>query len=289
MSVQIRPARQSDADAVAAFLNRHMDQRISVERWRRLFHLPWPLPAGAPDYGRIALSHGEVVGFISRIYSERSIAGRRELIANLSSWYLRKDHRKGSLGLRLYRELLEDRGQATYTALSIARRTYSLYDRWGFDMLDQHRWLWRRDASAADEVDVLTDWHAVAEEVDAQQQQMLHDHRHGDVWPALIRTVDGDCLAVMTVKRKGDDVLYFDVLHLSRPDLFERHAVQIANRLLPDNRAVLAADARFLSAPPPGGERVPIAVPRRYLSDRISPRALDFMYSEVVLLDLKLS
>jgi len=290
MSVQIRPALQSDADSVAVFLNRHMDARIPVERWRRLFHFPWTMPAGGADYGRVALSGGEVVGFISRIYSERTIEGRRELVANISSWYLRKDHRKGSLGLRIYRELLEDRGLATYTVLSIARRTYSLYDRWGFGMLDEYRWLWHRDTSPPmGTVEVLTDRREIELAVDTEHKRLLHDHRDADLWPALIRTADGDCLMVVTAKRKGDDVLFLDVLHLSRPGLFEKNVMQIANQLLRDDTSVLAVDSRFLSAAPPGGERVPIRVPRRYLSDRISPQALDLMYSEVVLLNLKLS
>ncbi len=287
MTVEIRPAQQSDADAVAVFLNSHMDKRIPVERWQSLFHLPWPLPDDAPDYGRVALSSGEVVGFISRIYSERVIGGRRELIANISSWYLRKDHRKGRLALRLYRELLEDRGPATYTVLSIAERTYPVYDRWGFGVLDEHRWLWRKSTSVSNAIDVLTDEHTIALAVDAQQQQMLLHNRGNDLWPALIHTAEGDCLAVLSTHHKRSGTLFFDVLHLSRPEIFERHVTEIADRLLPDEQSVLAVDSRFLSATPPGGERIPIHVPRRYLSDRLSPASLDMLYSEFVLLDLK--
>jgi hypothetical protein len=289
MNAQIRPALQSDADAVAVFLNRHMNARIPVERWRSLFHLPWAMPADGLDYGRVAVSRGEVVGFAGRIYSERFIEGQRHLIANLNSWYLRKDHRKGKLGLRLHQEMLETRGQASFTVLSIARRTYPIYDRWGFGMLDEDRWLWRRGAPSTNTVEVLTNRDSFEKELDTHQQQMLHDHREADLWPALIRTDAGDCLAVITAKRKGDDVLFLDVLHLSQPKTFEDNAPQIANRLLRDDNSVLAVDSRFVSADPPGGERVPIPVPRRYLSDRLSPAALDIMYSEVVLLNHKLS
>jgi GNAT superfamily N-acetyltransferase len=289
MSVCIRPAYRSDADAVAAFLNRHMNPRIPPRRWRNLFHFPWALPAGGVDYGRVALADGEVVGFISRIFSERMIKGRRELIANISSWYLRKDYRRGSLGMRLYRQLLDERGPATYTVVSIARRTYPVYDRWGFGMLDRYRWLWRRSSSPTDDTEVIIDRRRIERALNEEQRKMLADHRGFDLWPALIRTPDGDCLAVLTAKYKGDDVLFLDILHLSRPDLFERCARQVANRLLPAGKSVLAVDARFVSAAPLAAERVPIAVPRRYLSDRVAPRALDFMYSEIVLLNLKLS
>lgn len=289
MNAQIRPALQSDADAVAVFLHRHMNARIPVERWRNLFHLPWAMPADGPDYGRVAVSHGEVVGFAGRIYAERIIEGRRHLIGNLNSWYLRKDLRQGSLGLRLHKEMLDTRGQASFTVFSIARRTYPIYDRWGFGMLDESRWLWRRDSSSANTVEVVTDRETIEKEIDAHQQQMLHDHREADLWPALIRTDAGDCLAVITAKRKRDHMLFLDVLHLSRPELFESNATQIANLLLPDDNSVLAADARFLSPNPSGAERVPIPVPRRYISDRLAPGALDFMYSEIVLLNHKLS
>ena len=290
MSAQIRPALQSDADAIAVFLNRHMNAKIPVERWRRLFYLPWGIPADVTDYGRVAVSRGEVVGFAGRIFSERIVEGQPELIGNLNSWYMRKDHRKGRAGLQLHYELLETRGRATLTTLSIAERTKAIYDRWGYGILDRHRWLWRRDAATpANPVEVLTDRHAIEREVDANQRQMLHDHRDADVWPALIRSAEGDCLTVLTSKRKTDEVLFLDVLHLSRSDVFEKNAAQIANVLLPEDNAVLAADSRFLSEAPWGGERVPIPIPRRFISDRVAPRSLDFMYSEVVLLNLKLS
>jgi hypothetical protein len=185
--------------------------------------------------------------------------------------------------------MLDTRGQASFTVFSIARRTYPIYDRWGFRMLDESRWLWRRDSASANAVEVVTDRESIEKEIDAHQQQMLYDHREADLWPALIRTDAGDCLAVITAKRKRDHVLFLDVLHLSRPELFEQNAAQIANLLLRDDNSVLAVDSRFVSADPPGGERVPIPVPRRYISDRLSPAALDIMYSEIVLLNHKLS
>ena len=290
MSAQVRPALQSDADAVAVFLNRHMNAKIPVERWRRLFYLPWSTPADASDYGRVAISRGEVVGFAGRIFSERIIDGRPELIGNLNSWYMRKDHRKGRVGLKVHYELLENRGRATLMTFSIAERTKAIYDRWGFAMLDRYRWLWHRNPAApADTIEVVTDRAAIEREVDANQQQMLHDHRDADVWPALIRSSAGDCLAVLTSKRKQHDVLFLDVLHLSRPDIFESSAMQVANLLLEDDQSVVAVDSRFLSETPPGAERVTIPVPRRYISDTLEPRSIDHLYSELVLLNLKLS
>ena len=287
MKVEIRPAHQADADRVAVFLNRHMDKRIPAEHWRRLFHLPWPLPADAPDYGRVAVSGGEVVGFVSRIYSERTINGRRELIANLSSWYMRKDLRKGRIALRLYRELLDDRGHASYTILSVAKRTYPVHDRWGVGVLDAHRWLWRRNSTDTNAVEVLTDVQAIDQAVTSEQQQMLHYHRSGDLRSALLRTAHGDCLIVLTIHHKRDEVFFYDVLHLSEPALFERHAAAVANLLLPNEQSALAVDSRFVSDSPPGGERIPIYVPRRYVSDHLTPASLDMLYSEFVLLDLK--
>jgi len=289
MSASIRPANLADADAVAVFLNRYMNPRIPVTRWRNLFTFPWAVPREATDFGRVAVSDGEVVGFISRIYSQRLIDGERHLVANISSWYQRKDHRRGNLGLRLYRELLQDRGPATYTVLSIARRTYPLYDRWGFSVLDESRWLWRRQSAPGRDVEIVTDVALIDRAVDSEQRRMLRDHRGFELWPVLVSTPDGDCLAVLTAKHKGEDELFLDVLHVSRPEILMRYGGAIANRLLPEGKAVLAADARFLPGPPIGAECVPIAIPRRYLSDGLEPGALDLMYSETVLLNLKLS
>ena len=77
-------------------------------------------------------------------------------------------------------------------------------------------------------------------------------------------------------------------MYSSDLELFVDCAQVLANKLLPDAPAVLAADGRFVKQPPAGIEREPLPVARYYVSQRVTPHEIDHLYSELQLLDLKL-
>ena len=58
--------------------------------------------------------------------------------------------------------------------------------------------------------------------------------------------------------------------------------------MLPDSPSVLAADGRFVSEPGVDVVREMLPVPRYFKSERVQPREVDHLYSELQLLDLKL-
>jgi hypothetical protein len=117
---------------------------------------------------------------------------------------------------------------------------------------------------------------------------MLQDHVGLPVHPVLISAGDGSCLAVFSVKKKGEDVTYFDALHLSDPGFFAAHAQAIADSLLPPGKAALAVDRRLLAGHGADGTVESIPVARYYKSQRLAPSEVDNLYSELLLLDLKL-
>lgn len=290
MSVELRPAGPADAEAVAAFLHRGMNAKIPEERWRRLFAPPWPLPPDIPDMGWLAEDGGRVVGFIGRLWSERRIDGRAVRVANVTSWYLDKEHRNGRWGLALYRAVLDRLDDAPHTAISIARRTYPLYDRWGFGLLDDRRLLWRAGIEdGGGKVEILADRDAFDGDLTDEQRRLLDDHAGLPVSPVLARDDNGACLLVLSIKKKGPGTLFHDVLHVGDPAFLAAHAAAVADALLPPGDCVLASDGRFLDgleARP--AETVRLPVPRRFIGGSVAARRLDFLYSEVPLLDLKL-
>ncbi|CCQ74926.1 GNAT family N-acetyltransferase [Magnetospira sp. QH-2] len=287
MSIRLRPAHKKDAPAVARLLHTHMNRKIPETRWLRLFDPPWSRPVEALDHGCLAEVDGEVVGFIGRIYAERRIRGQRELTASLSSWYLRKEFRQGSLGLDLYQTLLDDRGAATYSVVSIARRTLPLYDRWGFGLLDSHRRVWNR-TEAPIKVEILTDPISFESRLTTDQAQILQDHCAFDLLPVWVEGDAGSGLFIFVAKRKDGHRLHLDLLYGDNGALLAEAAPALARTLLPEDSALLAADERFLRGCDGTATREQIPVPRRFLSDHLQPPDLDFLYSEIVLLDLKL-
>jgi hypothetical protein len=149
--------------------------------------------------------------------------------------------------------------------------------------------LWRRSGVPPAGIAVLSGSAALLPELPAQERRLLEDHRGLPIHPHLLRTADGDCLVVLSLKRKGEDVLWHEVLHLGRPALLARHAQAFADAVLAPGESVLSVDSRLLDGcAVTAAERLPIPVPRYFRSPDLAPREVDFLYSEIPLLDLKL-
>jgi RimJ/RimL family protein N-acetyltransferase len=281
---ELRLARPDDREPVIAFLHQKMSSRISLERWRRLFDYCW-LEA-KPDCGVVVLENGAIAGYLGVIHAERAIGGRKVRTANLSSWYIERSLRGQGLGLAML-ELATRDPRITYTTFSSNPPALRLMAKVGLSLLDERRLLWRRSGKAPGVV-VLSGLKAVLPEVTDTERRILLDHRELPVQPHLLRSPEGDCLVVLSVKRKGKDVAYHEVLHLGRPAVLARHAQAFADIVLAPGASVLAVDARFLEGFAAAAEIEPIGVPRFFRSADLAVREIDFLYSEIPLLDLKL-
>ena len=281
----VRPANAGDVDAICRLLHEQMNRKLSSDRWRRLMTYSW-LP-DKPDLGRVAVVDGRVVGYVGMVHADRQLDGARHRVVNICAWYLDKAFRGLGLGLELMRSATAD-PQVTYTNLTSSSRTLKLLDRVGFRVLDRERRLWTVVDSPT-RLGIEQDEAQILRKCDGVEADLLRDHAGLPIRPILIEEDNEICLAVFSVKQKYDDETYFDLLHLSNPKFFTARAQMIADCLLPrDRRAVLAADTRLLMGPPHGGTIQPMPVPRYFKSSRLAPGAIDNMYSELQLLDLKL-
>jgi len=283
--VELRTAGPDDRDAVVTLLHERMSGRIGRARWGRLFDYPWL--ADKPDCGVVVLEQGRVAGYLAVIYADRRLGGRTVRTANLSSWYLVRPLRGQGIGLAMLQLATRDPA-VTYTTFSSNPPALRLMAEAGLVLLDDSRFLWRRTAAHAAGIAVLSGCDALLPEIPDHERQILMDHRDLLVQPHLLRAAEGACLIVLSVKRKGADVAYHEVLHLGRPAVFARHAAAFANAVLTPGAAVLAVDRRFLDGCEVVAESEPISVPRYFRSPVMARREVDFLYSEIPLLDLKL-
>jgi hypothetical protein len=168
---------------------------------------------------------------------------------------------------------------ATYTMITVSPRNLAMLPKLGYRILDHDRHVWSASGRPAAGLEIERDPARILERVDPMQHRMLRDHALLPVRPVLVSTGDGSCLAVFSVKKKGEDVTYFDAMYLSNPGFFAGHAQAIADGLLPPGKAVLAVDRRLLAGNKADGVVESIPVARYYKSQRLAP-------SEVV--DLKL-
>lgn len=287
MSAFVRPAEERDIEAICTLLHTKMNSRIPVERWRQLMSYDWFLEK--PDFGRVVESDGDVLGFCGMVYADRTVGAdeRVERIVSMSSWYLDKSVRGKGLGKAMLKSAIED-PTMTYATLTNSRKPLGIVEALGFRVLESHRYLWRKDKPGVSSIRVINNTASIKPLVKPYQQKIIEDLAALPVVPLLLQVDEQQTLMFFSIKRKKNDVIWFDVMHVSDPVLFTRHAQALATVLLPDEPSVLAADGRFVHEPTSEAEYDPLPVARYFVSQRVEPYELDNLYSELQLLDLKL-
>jgi len=284
--VAIRPAGPGDVDAICDFLHTHMDRRIGPERWRRITDYGWQ--SSKPTRGWLVEDGRRIVGYLGLIYADRSIDGRTESLVNLTSWYLLRRYRDLATALAMLRAATADMSR-TYTVFSSRPAVTRLMRRAGFVCLDQSRFIWHRAGESSSGVRVLADPPAIRRRLSDPDRRLFDDHAAFNTTPYLLQDPDGaPCFMLMSIRRKGADITYHEALHMSDPAVFAGHAQSFADLILPAEKALVAVDRRFLDGQNIAAESEPIPAPRYFKSSRLHPSQIDFLYSEIELLDLKL-
>ena len=289
----VRLATERDIDAICSLLHTKMNSRIPEARWRQLMTYQWL--ADKPDFGRVVESEGRVLGFCGMVYADRLIGDNahdrvEERIVSMSSWYLDKSLRGQGLGKKMLVSSLAD-PNLTYATLTNSRKPLGIVESVGFKVLEDHRYVWKKSdgqAPVRPELVILDDFDAIRIRVEAHQRKIMDDMRGFSLKPILLESGDAQSLLFLSIKSKGEDVLWFDVMYVSNPQVFVDGVQSLIHRLLPDTPAVLAVDGRFLEKPPADALREQLPVGRYYFGERVARKNIDNLYSELQLLDLKL-
>lgn len=285
----VRAAQYSDADAICLLLHTRMNSKISVERWLQLMNYKWL--DNKPDFGYVVESDGQVLGYCGMVYADRTLGMgdqlRTERIVSMSSWYLDKSLRGKGLGRDMLIECIKD-PTLTYATLTNSKKPLAIVEALGFQVLEDHRYCWRKTGQLHPSVIIITDVHSILDRIDSHQKKIINDMHGYALVPMLVEVDRQQSLLFFSIKSKADDVLWYDLMHASDQEIFVHCAQALADCLLPDSPSVLAADGRFVNKAPAGtaSERLPVA--RYYVSQRVAPREIDHLYSELQLLDLKL-
>ncbi|QGY39494.1 N-acetyltransferase [Pseudodesulfovibrio cashew] len=289
MTVTLRRVRPGDIDGVCSLLHTYMNPDFPVERWQKLFEPTWCVDN--PDMGIVAVDKTkngqEIVGFHGHVCSHRTVGTRQERFVNFSSWYLRKEYRGQGLGRKML-EMATSQPETTYVVCSLSPKRVEYFKTLGMDVLDTERLLWRKDGHLFDNLELIHDPETIARYANPDELTVLEDHKGLNVTPVLASTRCTQCLMLLSLAKKDEGRLYYDVLYRSNPGLFTDRVRDIAEALLPEGNCVLAADRRFVENDGPGAEVEQIKSPRFYKTGRVRPRNVDLAYSEIVLLDLKL-
>jgi hypothetical protein len=304
MSLEISPIADVDLDAVASFLHRNLNNRLSASEWRNAMSASWK--SDAPNYGFMLRDEQRVVGAYLALYSERTVAGRTERFCNLGSWAVHKDFRIHSV--RLLKALLAQDGYH-FTDLAPTGNVISLNSRMKFRFLDTSAvvipnlpWptLPRRTSISADP-------EVIERVLTGAELELYRDHVQAAAACHLVLIRGGDSCYVMFRRRWWRSRPFFAaILHVSNPELFRRAIGPLARYLLVHHGVlVTVAELRTVGRRPrfslrlPQPNRLPgkqaswlsrtyaskyhgTIPPKMFRSASLEPGQVDDLYSELV-------
>lgn len=280
--VEITFATPSQRTEIEAFMHAAFPRaKWGAEGWTRLLANRW---GGAQGEFAVQARDGDtLVGVMGMNDSIRHTPRGPKRYRNLTSWYVLKSHRGMGMGEQLMHKAMAD-PEVTSTNLTSAKAALPLVDRIGFKVLDDTRRVWRHSGGAGLPLSLHPLEEAALGDVD---RQVLRDHADLNLKPVVVETPDGPLTLVLSVKQKVDEYITHEVVYAGQPDLLGRHASAVADTLLPETPAVFSVDSRLIKGAATYTSE-PIEVARFYKGNSLLPSEIDHMYSEIVLMDMKL-
>ena len=280
----IRPIEAEDGAAVASYLHRALNRRVPVRAWEALIAPPWGRLG--PNSGFVLLQGDEIVGAYVAVYSERCEGGENVPVCNLAAFCVDEGFR--AHGLRLVRSLISQRG-FDFTDLSPSGNVPAMNERLGFrhiegpTRLSINLWVPRaRGLFVTDDP--------------AQLEQVL---RGGD--SRVYADHAAAAAAHHLLVRRGDDYAYVVYrrerrkrLPVFATPLYRGGSVELLRQAWPAVGAALLrrghlatlAEERILGFMPAGlGRPLNRPRPRMVRGDRLRGDSIDYLYSELTLLE----
>jgi len=285
----IREACADDFERVYPLLLEFENSNLKTEHWRQLFIDHSGLQND--HFGWVLVDGDEVVGFVSTIFSERTIRGETVRLCNTSSWIVKPKYRTHSLAL--HAKVIADKS-VTVTNLSPTAQVLKLLQKTGFTLMDKSQRIIFPVITARTFIDgceILTKPCAVQGALEEESLRFFRDHQLPFNHHVLLRTPVGDCYVVVNrsfKKIRGNLRLPFARVHyIGAPDIFVRHLEKLVLRVATSLKVIaMIVDDRMLQGTVPWhsfmrpGERK-----AAFRSNRLTPEDIDGLYTEAVLLN----
>jgi hypothetical protein len=288
--VTIREARADDFERVYPLLVEFENPHLRTEHWRQLFIDHTGLQSGR--IGWVLADGDDIVGFVSTIFSERTIRGEAMRLCNTSSWIVKPAYRAHSLGL--HAKVIADES-VTVTNLSPTAQVLKLLEKLGFTLMDKSQRIILpvvTPRTFMDRCEILTRPGAVQDALTGENLRFFRDHQLPFNRHVLLRTAVGDSYVMMnrTLKTIGGSLRlpFARVHHIGAPEVFVRHLEKLVARvavslevvaMIVDNR-MLQGTVPWHSFLRPGGERK-----AAFRSKRLTAEDIDGLYTEATLLN----
>lgn len=278
----VLPIEDHDAERVAAFLHRQLNQRVPVPAWLAILRPPWA--HRGPNHGFQLLDGNEIVGVYAAVYAAPRAGGLP--VCNLAAFCVREDHRAHAL--RLVRALTGQPG-FVFTDLSPSGSVPALNARLGFEHLDTSTRLAINVPLGSQRAARLTERpERIVALLQGEDAQVYEDHRRAPAARHIVVHTGGDYAYLMyrRVRRKRMGIFAAPIFVGGDSALLRDAWPQVAGRLLRRGLLATLAERRVLGFAPGGpGRELSRPRPRMFLGAGVNESEIDYLYSELPLLD----
>ena len=283
----VQPATAEMFEAIYPLLVA-LNPALPKEKWRTLVDYPWRAPGD--ELGYVLVDKGEIVGFLSTLYSRRVIDGVETRFCNTAHWVVRQEFRADSM--RLFLTVLRQR-DTTITNLTSSVAVAAMMPKLGFKLLEErvqllipHPIAPRLPTSRSPRI--VSERAAIATMLDSDDRKIFDDHAGSECGHLAVRDGDDYCYMVFIRKHRrllGIDVPYCHIHYVSNRALFVRHIARIKWHFLTRAGALLVAvDDRLAGKRLGAFSRIhTLGIPRYYRGDGVAADQIDNLYTELVL------
>lgn len=279
-SARVREIAAPDLAAVCEFLHVELNRRVPATAWRGLFEPPW---------GQLGPNHGyqlldpqdKVVGVYAAVYSSRDEG--RVTVCNLAAFCVVPDYRQHAA--LLARAVTRQKGYA-FTDLSPSGNVPALNARLGFEQLDTATRLVLNTPGRVRGTSVTDDPASLESSLIGSDLLIYRDHRAAAAARHAI-VEDGDDYAYLMYRRdrrKRLPLFASPIYAGGSREVLERGWPSVGSHLLSKGLVATLGERRILGFAPPGPGRE-LAVPRVKMFKGSTAAEVDYLYSELTLLE----
>lgn len=280
----LAPISAEDTAAVSAYLHRTLNRRVPAEAWARLLAPPWGRLG--PNSGFQLRHDAQIVGVYVAVYSERSVEGVTVPVCNLAAFCVDEGFR--AHGLRMVRALLAQKDY-DFTDLSPSGNVVPMNERLGFRRMAGATRLSLHLPVATGRPDDVTDDPAQLDRALRGTDRAVYADHAGAAAARHLLVRKGADYAYLVYRRDRRKRLPLFATPLYRggsAELLQEAWPAVAAALLRRGFLATLAEPRILGFVPPGpGKTLNSPRPRMVRGDRLPDAGIDYLYSELALLE----
>lgn len=281
--VIIEPVTDSTLAEFATFLHINLEQSRSATEWASELRVNWQ--QDRPNYGFVLRDKNKIVGGIGTFYKDRMIHGKIEKLCNITSWCVLNEYRQHSM--RLAMSVINQSGYS-FTDFSPTKVVGATLQFLKFTPLDESQAvILNLPWNPFNNIKVLHKADHIEQSLEGNALQIYKDHA---TFPwlhhVLIGKPDNGWCHIVYKKRIFKGLPAAFIIYLSNKALFDIYFSQLSSHLFFKGYMSTQVECRLITRPPRLSAIRSGFNQKLYRSDTLKKEDIDYLYSEVMALNI---